>query len=631
MNNEENKNIELETNNSIKDKKLREKQKNGFEIIGEILGEGVMEPDNKRYIVSNNKKNINEDIREGFETIDEKQYKEINKLFDNIEKQNEKTENVNTRSDNTSSQVKELQRLIDQKNKEWNEKIDEAYKHNDPTIGFTNIPKVRCENGRNELGLKYLSLGKCATYCKENPECISFEHDEKTGRCLLSSSCFPGNAIPENFKEEQFNRKVVENFDIYMKDGYRVPKLSNFKKIENKICIDNIHFKHYPKKTINECADIAYNNKDAISFHYNEKNKACYLSKKCHENRSTAVYRKGHHFYERTDKNLSNIQPPQPKPKPKPKPNAITSTKCSVSTQQIPSNDGLNSVPKIQDGTKNEKPLIQVYEHNTGRGESKGFRVSIRNINKELGVLRYKMSSAKVAKGYKVIFFQNAEYEGRYFIIGDNNKETFMKNFNDLKSNRCFNYRKKEQEHSCKNKKANDNVSSFILLDKNNKPITGTIKESGTNKRVEEILTEIRRSPLKEREKKIGGLPQERPTREYPLILFEGDNCKGNNISINKNRWNLDPNRNKFRSYKFINNGDPMKKKVGFYQKKDYKGRYLIATPSNKCINLKGRKSNICINRNKKDKKIDSRTGEKRHGCKNKDLNKDIDSIKFFP
>lgn len=121
----------------------------------------------------------------------------------------------------------------------------------------------------------------CAQNCLLDKNCISFEYNNNTNTCKLSSSCYEGN-LNDNINSE--------NSDIYFKENAEVPKLAQFRKVPKKVCPSHtkINNKRFPNTTLSECAQKCLkDDPTCISFEYKQKdgndNNVCHLTNNCHK------------------------------------------------------------------------------------------------------------------------------------------------------------------------------------------------------------------------------------------------------------------------------------------------------------------------------------------------------------
>lgn len=192
---------------------------------------------------------------------------------------------------------------LKQKNILFNIANGKFIKHKNRQCNYLDInPPIPCEDvdgdhrvpGNSENDITDCQMN-CANNCLNDPNCISFEYNNSTKSCSLSSSCYPGN-ITEN-----------DNSDIYFKKGSKIPPIAQFKKNPKKKCSasSRIDGTRYINQNISQCAKRCIGNPKCISFEYKKKDgnnkNVCYLTKDCHlynfnNDNNTDVYSKNNVF-----------------------------------------------------------------------------------------------------------------------------------------------------------------------------------------------------------------------------------------------------------------------------------------------------------------------------------------------
>jgi hypothetical protein len=223
---------------------------------------------------------------------------------------------------------------------EQDTKLAALAKEIDPLAGLIKYENKACTN-RSELGTTFplvTGAGHCKQQCIDDPSCISFMHNPKTGECRRSTTCNSDNA------------QYDANLNLYFKKGATIPILSEFEKHSKKSCkpagepaIDPSNTNNLPSSadkpidnnkignnnngpgidpgevpdgnieefqssnmkfhdlTPEQCAQECKKRNNCVSFEYNRDNKICQMSGSCiaksiapktHNNASTDVYTK---------------------------------------------------------------------------------------------------------------------------------------------------------------------------------------------------------------------------------------------------------------------------------------------------------------------------------------------------
>lgn len=136
-----------------------------------------------------------------------------------------------------------------------------------PLDDFTSHSGVGCK-GRNELGAwsDLYNVRECATKCKADPRCISFDYNDGTGQCQHSTTCTAD--IATSYPE----------WGLYTKSTF----LDFFKGYPNKSCIGRNELGIWKNNeySLNLCAAKCFSDPKCVSFEYKHDG-TCHHSSTC--------------------------------------------------------------------------------------------------------------------------------------------------------------------------------------------------------------------------------------------------------------------------------------------------------------------------------------------------------------
>jgi hypothetical protein len=189
------------------------------------------------------------------------------------------------------------QRELEEQDKLFNSAHGKFIKHRNRQCDYLDInPPIPCEDVQGDTHNKITDCQmNCANNCLNDPNCISFEYNNSTKSCRLSSSCYPGNISNNNSR------------DLYFKRGSAVPPIAQFKKNPKKNCstATKISGATYTDQTISQCAQKCIDNPECISFEHKKQDginkNVCNLTNDCHlynfnNDDNTDVYSKNNVF-----------------------------------------------------------------------------------------------------------------------------------------------------------------------------------------------------------------------------------------------------------------------------------------------------------------------------------------------